>query len=1241
MPTRYSPTSIARNLAALCALVGAPFLADRAAAQTPHTAAITTSQSQFQQPSVVLTGGWPASIESADLNGDTYPDLIYTDPGATATSSTTHILLNNGDGTFTPGQTIAIAGATVVVADFDRDGHPDLEWVSSVLGQGHVFFARGNADGTFAPPVQLGTFAQIGTNVPQLTYLAAAAMHPSGYLDLLVEDAANSALFELTADSSGTLVRLYGIHLPNGTGPISTADLNGDGNIDVIIQTTPNSAPGNTGGSTSAGGGGSIDVLFGNPDGRRTPRTSYTGPAGGRGARLQDIDSDGHLDLLIESPTGHLDLLHGNPDGTFSNTSEGGTNTLDPATGAGGHLIALTGQHLYTATPAGISALTLQPNLSLTLQSLYNAGPGHSSYAIADFNHDGTPDLAVDSSEGIAILFSNPDGTLQTSRAFSAGQPALTGTLSPSLDAILTTSSTQAKLLPGNADGTFGSPSAIPAPTPIAAPVLPANLPGVLTDPSLTLASVTSVDLDGDGHSDIIALFDNPAADHAHPSASTPNQLLIWYANPDGTYTTAPIAITPTRNFTQLIAADTQNDGLPDLILSDGYLVAILRNLGTRVFSPEQHLLAGSSITSISIADLNHDGAPDLVLSNGAPSTSALTPEVANGGITVLLNHLTAKAVTGALTAAPAATAVGQSYSITAAVRPMTAGPAATGNITFAVDGVAIGTVPVTSSGSATITSPPASTAGTHTLTAHYSGDSVYGSAMLNTAHAVTGISTTIALILTTPATISYGQTVDGYAQVQASDNSSLTGIVTFYDGPTTICTIPVSATASCPASTGTGFISGLHLLTAVYTGDATHAGATSTAVSVNVLPDATTATLTSSLNPATTGQPVTFTAKLLGSFATPVGPVNFLDNGSLIGTATVNPSGIAALSTTTLTSGTHSITAVYAATTNFNSSSAAVTQVVSPASTAVATATMLSSSANPAIVGQSVTITANVAATVASKIAPTGTISFTDSTGSSGNTILGTATLANGLATFTTSAFALGPHYITASYSGDPNNAASISSAFTQTINPIPPPSTVSFLLTPAVNAITLETGDGQNILVRVTPVNGFNQAVKLSCANLPDSATCTFATTTIPAGGATTTLKLTTAAPSACGSNIPYSQGGPQSSSILPAALLKLRNLLKPSERPSTLPYDALPYGAPALAGLLFFALPKRRRALRSLLTLLAISTVFLTVTGCGSACTNLGTRPGTYTIQVTGTSMGATPITITQNIKITVTE
>jgi hypothetical protein len=62
--------------------------------------ALAATAQQFQQPLVIATGSWPSGIVAADVNGDGRADLIYTDYGATATASTTHILLSNGDGTF-------------------------------------------------------------------------------------------------------------------------------------------------------------------------------------------------------------------------------------------------------------------------------------------------------------------------------------------------------------------------------------------------------------------------------------------------------------------------------------------------------------------------------------------------------------------------------------------------------------------------------------------------------------------------------------------------------------------------------------------------------------------------------------------------------------------------------------------------------------------------------------------------------------------------------------------------------------------------------------------------------------------------------------------------------------------------------------------------------------------------------------------------------------------------------------
>ena len=112
------------------------------------------------------------------------------------------------------------------------------------------------------------------------------------------------------------------------------------------------------------------------------------------------------------------------------------------------------------------------------------------------------------------------------------------------------------------------------------------------------------------------------------------------------------------------------------------------------------------------------------------------------------------------------------------------------------------------------------------------------------------------------------------------------------------------------------------------------------------------------------------------------------------------------------------------------------VTDSGSPAQTASNTATgtigvattttTLTSSPNPSSYTQPVAFTATVAGS-----SPTGTVTFFD-----GATQIGTGTVSSGKATFTTSSLAIGSHSITAKYSGDANNVASISAALTQTVN-------------------------------------------------------------------------------------------------------------------------------------------------------------------------------------------------------------
>ena len=71
------------------------------------------------------------------------------------------------------------------------------------------------------------------------------------------------------------------------------------------------------------------------------------------------------------------------------------------------------------------------------------------------------------------------------------------------------------------------------------------------------------------------------------------------------------------------------------------------------------------------------------------------------------------------------------------------------------------------------------------------------------------------------------------------------------------------------------------------------------------------TTTLVSSLNPSNTGQSVTFTATVAGASGTPTGTVTFKDGATTLGPGTL-AAGVATFATTTLTQGSHPITASY-----------------------------------------------------------------------------------------------------------------------------------------------------------------------------------------------------------------------------------------------------------------------------------------------------------------------------------------
>jgi hypothetical protein len=147
------------------------------------------------------------------------------------------------------------------------------------------------------------------------------------------------------------------------------------------------------------------------------------------------------------------------------------------------------------------------------------------------------------------------------------------------------------------------------------------------------------------------------------------------------------------------------------------------------------------------------------------------------------------------------------------------------------------------------------------------------------------------------------------------------------------------------------------------------------------------------------------------------------------------------------------------------------------------------------------------------------GTVSFSTLNGGS-ITVLGTATLNSGTATFTTTALPSGSNSVTATYEGDASHSGSTSSASVVTV-------TTPFTMLASPASLSVSAGQTATATITITPAGGFNQPVTFtnstvsspgSCAaGLPAGALCNFSQGSVSLNGtspSTVVLTITTAA-------------------------------------------------------------------------------------------------------------------------------
>ena len=201
-------------------------------------------------------------------------------------------------------------------------------------------------------------------------------------------------------------------------------------------------------------------------------------------------------------------------------------------------------------------------------------------------------------------------------------------------------------------------------------------------------------------------------------------------------------------------------------------------------------------------------------------------------------------------------------------------------------------------------------------------------------------------------------------------------------------------------------------------------------AVLIGALTSATTNTLalTGGTNPCVGGAALTFTATVTGG-NWPSGSVVFYDGVTPLGTNALDGSAQASFSVSTLTGGTHTLTALYFGnSSNAPSASASLAQTVVDSRPATTVALALTAGSNPSSLGSAVTYTATVTGTT-----PTGTVVFYNGSNTFGSAVLN----GSAQASLVVNNLPAGWNGISATYLGDANNATATSTVTWQTVKP------------------------------------------------------------------------------------------------------------------------------------------------------------------------------------------------------------
>ncbi|HEX3461686.1 MAG TPA: Ig-like domain-containing protein [Acidimicrobiales bacterium] len=429
--------------------------------------------------------------------------------------------------------------------------------------------------------------------------------------------------------------------------------------------------------------------------------------------------------------------------------------------------------------------------------------------------------------------------------------------------------------------------------------------------------------------------------------------------------------------------------------------------------SPQQSAATSASIAVLTPGTYTIAAVFHPTNTNFATSNSSLNQIVTSAGTMITVTS----------TANPSV--FGQPVQYTAQVSATPPGSGTpTGSVKFQIGDDGFSNTQTLSGGQATSSADAGLAPGSHTVSVAYTNtDGNFSSTSVSFSQVVDQDPTTTT-VTTSPNPTVFGQPVTFSASVAADapGAGTATGTVEFQINGQNYESDSLSG-GSVSATPDAALAPGTYTVTAIYSGDPNFVTSTGTAKHV-VNQDPTTTGVTSSVSPSVFGQPVTFTATVSANApgaGTPTGSVTFLDGGTPLGTQALN--GVAgndqaSITVSSLSVGTHAISAVYGADVDFLTSTGTVTQSVNQDQT---TTTV---TPNGAVVqGQPVSFNATVAPVAPGAGTPTGTVKFTINGAPLGTPVVVTGGPSGSVATSASiSSLNPGTYTLTATYSGDNN---------------------------------------------------------------------------------------------------------------------------------------------------------------------------------------------------------------------------